>query len=292
MLYAAKTPVMSPFYKKLYSQMEKDLEQIRMEEVHSLQLSERSIRVVKHAMEQLQEYISGYDFKNRQEEIHFFKEVKPLFYSRFIYHLKIFRIEIRRPNGSNKTQEKYLFSELDRLKHFFDNNLEFYQYYRSGATYLDESYFLRNNHNIFSTLDANFFNNDPRFCTSHDFKVAKILANELVKIYLNTALEQLARKDDPPRLTQSAGISLFWTSPKAALIELLYALQSVGAFNNGAADIKQLASFFETVFQVDLGNFYHVFQEIRIRKKTRTSFLDLLKDKLIQRMDEADENYR
>lgn len=80
---------------------------------------------------------------------------------------------------------------------------------------------------------------------------------------------------------------MVWTAPKASLVEILYALQSTGVFNNGAADIKQLAMWFERNFRISLGNYYHVFQEIRLRKKNRTSFLDQ-KDKLIKRMDDAD----
>jgi hypothetical protein len=66
-------------------------------------------------------------------------------------------------------------------------------------------------------------------------------------------------------------------------------LQGSGVLNNATADIRQLTAFFESVFQVELGNVYNVFNEMRIRKKNRSSFLDLLKDRLIQRMDEADE---
>ena len=78
---------------------------------------------------------------------------------------------------------------------------------------------------------------------------------------------------------------------KVSLIELIYSLQTAGVINNGTADIKLLTNFFERTFQVDLGNVYNVFQEMRIRKKNRSSFLDQLKERLIQRMDEADEEY-
>jgi hypothetical protein len=41
---------------------------------------------------------------------------------------------------------------------------------------------------------------------------------------------------------------------------------------------------------VELGNYYNSFQEMRLRKKSRTTFLDQLTEKLVQRMNEADEN--
>jgi hypothetical protein len=72
----------------------------------------------------------------------------------------------------------------------------------------------------------------------------------------------------------------------------MYALQSAGVFNNSTADIKQIASCFEWIFNVDLKNYYRTFLEIRSRKANRTAFLDLLKERLIKRMDEADEHMR
>lgn len=81
---------------------------------------------------------------------------------------------------------------------------------------------------------------------------------------------------------------LTWTGPKASLIESIYTLHSVEVFNRGKADIKLIASAFETLFNVSLGNCYRVIQEIRIRKSGRTNFLDQLKKKLQERIDECD----
>ena len=72
----------------------------------------------------------------------------------------------------------------------------------------------------------------------------------------------------------------------------MYALQRKGCFNNGQAEIKEIAEFFEQTMDIDLGNYYRTFQEIRIRKSGRTNFLDQLKTVLIQYMDEVDLNFR
>jgi hypothetical protein len=48
-----------------------------------------------------------------------------------------------------------------------------------------------------------------------------------------------------------------------------------------------LASYFESVFNVDLGDIYRTYLEIRERNN-RTQFLDELKEKLIKKMDEDD----
>lgn len=83
---------------------------------------------------------------------------------------------------------------------------------------------------------------------------------------------------------------LHWTGSKASLIELVYALQCGGVFNNGNADLKQIATYFEQAFDVELGNYYRVFQDFRIRKNSRTQFIDELKKVLEKRMDDTDEH--
>ena len=44
----------------------------------------------------------------------------------------------------------------------------------------------------------------------------------------------------------------------------------------------------ETLFDIEIGDFYRIFLEIRNRKKSRTQFLDKLKEKITQMMDELD----
>lgn len=80
-----------------------------------------------------------------------------------------------------------------------------------------------------------------------------------------------------------------WTASKTALIELIYALHTQGVFGNGTIDIKVIATYFEQTFNVNLGDFYHTFLELRNRKTNRTKFIDTLKEGLLRRMDEQEE---
>ncbi|MFY7814781.1 MAG: RteC domain-containing protein [Chryseobacterium taeanense] len=291
MTTSRKKITMPPFLNKLYSTLQEQLDVIEQEEENILYRAEKSIHATKAAMEQLRTYISSYKFESAAEEIHFFKEIKPRFYSKLIYYLKVFNIETRRPNGGQKAEEKFLRKEMQRLTHFFDNNLEFYQYYRTGATHLDEKYFLRGSQDLYLTLDPQYFNTDPSFSTSHDYKVAKLIANELLRIYLNKAIEQTDQHNESANRFIAKPV-LTWTGSKTSLIELLYALQSTGVFNNGAADVKLIATYLQEVFNVELGNYYRTFQEIRIRKGSRTQFLEQLTKQVIKRMDETDEVIR
>ena len=69
----------------------------------------------------------------------------------------------------------------------------------------------------------------------------------------------------------------------------MYAFHTKGVFNNGAADLKEIASYFEDIFQIDLGQYRRTFLEIRARKTERTKFINALEVTLKKRMDDSDE---
>ena len=282
---------MLPQWKVYYEELEKQLSHIEQGSADVITKIKLSISSCRSVVDSLKAEINRSDFPSPEDEIYFFKEVKPAFYGHLIYYMKLFNLETGRPTGDSKLWKPCLSRVLERIQYFFDNNVEFYQYYRSGERYLDAIYFTRESGKLFLKLDDFYFNYDPSFSTPHDLKIAKILANEKLFIYVTNCLAELD-KAEPVMHPVSLSTTLTWTSTKAGLIELLYALQSTGVFNNGASDLKQLASFFEQAFNIELGNYYNVFQEIRLRKKNRTSFLDQLKSRLTKRMEEADENWK
>ena len=63
-------------------------------------------------------------FENQQDEIEFFKKVKPKVYSQLIYHNQIFKIESKRPNSCDKVQRKFLVGELDKIQIFLNDNVQ------------------------------------------------------------------------------------------------------------------------------------------------------------------------
>lgn len=272
---------------KLLLKTENQLQKLASEIEDSIKFSEEAINLLLESLDNLKTIVLKNNFKNQSEEINFFKEIKPLFISKLIYQTKVLKIETKRPKGTDRTQRKYLLNELDNLHRFFDNNLDFYQYYRTGATYLDEKYFLRGKYDIRLSLDTFFYMSDINFNTSHDFKVSKILANDLLEIYLKEQLASLERKELITTKNQSLPkVKLSWTDSKSALIEILYALYYQGSFNNGTADIKDIANYFEAIYNIDLGDVYRSWYSIRSRKTESTAFLDNLKKILLKKIDQ------
>ena len=82
-------------------------------------------------------------------------------------------------------------------------------------------------------------------------------------------------------------VRLTWTGSKVDLVELIYAWETAGCFNHGYANVKEIVVYTEIVFNIDLGDYYHTFRDLR-RRVDRTAFLDSLIKYLNDRMDKAD----
>ncbi len=122
---------------------------------------------------------------------------------------------------------------------------------------------------------------DKTFCTEHSYKAALINANEKLSEYLRGALRVI----DLPESSLQELSSLQWTDSKSGLIELIYALQEKGSFNNGKATLKEITNYFERIFSVELGNTSRTFQVILSRKMDYANFLEKLKKKFLERID-------
>ena len=251
--------------------------------------SENAINIIITSIEKLKVNFEKEKIKSQEQEINFFKNIKPRFTSKLIYYNAIYKIETKKPHGGERIIKKYLNNELDKLKRYFDNNLDFYRYYRTGSNYLDIKYFTRGKFDIKMALDSFYFEADHTFSTSHDFKVAKILAHDLIQVYLEDKLLIMENRDPKEKSQVNPKVKQNWTGSKVALIELLYALHTEGVFNNGASDLKDVAEYFENIFNIDLGQYHRAFLEIRMRKSDQTKFLNALKEKLVKRMENTDD---
>jgi len=282
---------MKEFVSKIKERVYSEIQTIDSSEKSILQTHPQTIYILERAFEELKSFIDTYSFKDELEEISFFKEIKPQLFSQLVYHNKVYNIEMRMPTGSINDRKIYLERIQNRIKYFFDMNLDLYQYYRSGSTHLDRVYFLRGKPDVQLLLDSFYFERDTKFSTCYDFKVTKILANEMLSVYINSKLSELELPNNHSQLGNNTflpKVKITWTGKKAELTEQIYAWVEANSFNHGNVSIKELVNYIENVFNIDLGDFYHVFLEIRERKGSRTLYLDKLIKLLNERMDNAD----
>lgn len=231
------------FVYKILFQINTEIEKLGIDDCMGIDSALHMMRFIQPLCDELRKYILAYQFADETEEISFFKEYKPEVLSKYLYYNKIYVIESKYPTGSDIAQREYLYKELDSLTFYFSRNLDFYQYYRSKSTYLDRYYFTRNQNDLRICTDSSHIDKDPLYSTGYDFKVAKIITNELLKIYLTNRLQELERivqrKADNGQVVETI---LRWTGSKRALVELIYALEANGDFNKGTATLKEIAA--------------------------------------------------
>jgi len=272
---------MIQFTSSLKKEVDAKIEQIECSEISMITKSLEASRLLTQAFNQLKSFILSYNFKNEDEEIFFFKETKPRLCSRLIYYRKVYNIEMNRPAGIDK-QREYLSEILDSINKYNSKRLDFIRYYRSCSSHLDTLYFLRGKAGTEQYLETFNYEFDPNFSTNCDFKVAKILANDMLSAYLMQDIELL--KDNGTKIGSFGfpATKLTWKGTKVELQEQIVSWDSAGTF--GDVPLTQLYSYIQNVFNIQLdSNLSRSFGELKIRVSP-TPFLDKLKDALLRRM--------
>lgn len=267
---------------------EKLNEQIKLfqEEATDLATKAKKCRMAaRTAIQTLSIHTQEYEFPNKTEEVHFYKEIRPTFLAQFLYWDKIWLLEINRPIGQVSDISLYFQNELGILKKSFDETKFIYQYLRSGATHLDEKWFFRPDKESILAMDMPNIEMALTYPTCFDHLVARIKANDLLVTFFTLEMTKLTMNPilppDDPKLAKP----LIWTDSKTGLIELAYSLHAAGSFNNGKADLKKIMDSLQTCYHVDLGNTSRTFQEILSRKKGYVTFLDRLRNALLKKME-------
>ena len=273
----------------ILSEIDLEIDEIDLYGYDIIETSLSMVHRLQTVLSDLRTKIQTYVFPTKEDEILFFKVQKPEILGRLLFFYKIYRIETQCPNGSDEVIKGYISRELDNLTYFFNRNLDFYQYYRSHSTLYDEYYFVRGKSDLRLCTDSAQFDKDPNFSTGYDYKVAKIIANEMLRIYLNKRLVNLETNTQvEDNLQKCLKYPFRFTGKKVFLIELGYSLVSSGDINNGNVEIKEMMNFLGTVFQVELGDYYAAYIAMKERKKDRTAYLSRLQESLVKRMDEDD----
>lgn len=282
---------MRSFSDRLEQEMQHKIDSLIYCKEDSVRHAEESVLIAIQSFDQLKASVKMKAFSSREEEIEFFKVIKPIFSSKLIYYNEIYRMEINKPVGDTKALLKYYNVEIRRINEFHSIHSDFYKYYRTQSTSMDKKYFMRRKHDIRTGIDPHFFQSDFDFNTTHDFLLARILANETLQIYLDKKKKEIKsiQLGNDSKSKEEDVKQLNWTGSKAALIELVYALHSSGVINNGNITLNKIAQTAESVFNIKLSQFNRVFLEIKNRKSIeQTAFLNQLKEGLLKRILESE----
>jgi hypothetical protein len=170
--------------------------------------------------------------------------------------IESFRIETYKTLIHIKLMAKMLNNEIRKIHEFIKSNKEFYQYYTTNQTCLDETYLTRSNRSILIGSENFHYLTDPQFATPKDERVSYIIAYEQIGKYLDKEIRilkngrRLWQTFQPKKLS----LKMSWTASKVALVELIYALHRCNCINNGRVHLYELIGFFELMLDVKLYN--------------------------------------
>ncbi|WP_010136628.1 RteC domain-containing protein [Ochrovirga pacifica] len=251
----------------------------------------QNIVLTKELLSKLREHVRVKHFESKEEEINFFKSVKPQICSR----LKFFKTQLEyyceMPFVSSERQIKYIQNLIKEIEVIRKNNISFFKYVKHEETHCDEIYFTRIKQQTLLFSQSEILDTDPLFTTSHDYLAAEVFYYNQIKDFLKQELYCLRnlQKSSLDNITIQNGLgSLSWTASKTDLVELIYALKVTGAINGGTAQVKDLVGVFESIFKIELGNYYKTFGEIQNRSKEQTKFLSKLSSNLVKKLDFED----
>lgn len=271
-------------FKGIIEDFKKEITDIgQSEETSELKRADLAIPVCNETLSKMQALVEKEDFENADYEISFFKNVKVIPMSYLIYYSEIKACEFYKPKAGIDHQIRFLEKEIKKINKFFSKNNDFVHYMEQGHNYLDHQYFTRNHRNNFPFTPTINYYQYPEFSTSHDMLWAKIQAMYKYIHYIRESM-QILKPGSIPIYSEKKHQLLLWTSSKTALIELIYALYSNKAFNNGAVELSTITSSFEDYFNIKLDNVYKTYTEIKARKGSKTKFLEELTVQLQQKI--------
>lgn len=271
--------------------LEKELDYLTKQNLDIYFHIQQAIGLCRIAYNDLKKIIVQQGFRGIQEEILFFKTIKPQVCSKLTFYRRLAKIISNRPKCTTENQINYLKVQISRLHEFFTQIQDFYEYYSMGLTHQDELFFTRRRNDLVLNNYNYEYLVDPDFSTIHDKTVAKIIAYQNLEKYLDNEITKLQNlKPEFNKQSESeTDIRKIWTGSQVALPELLYALKESGVISNGQTSVKELYEIFSKILKLPEIDLYRTYQDIQKRKKNKTVFLDKLKEALLRKLDESDE---
>lgn len=219
---------------------------------------------------------------SKKDQIIFFKKIKPLVLSELFFQRKALNYFHRKPDGTKKQIKNYINEHLSQSNEFILQHFELHTYIENSANHLDEHYFTQQpydalrHHNLQIPLDA-------PFSSPADQTLSELQAIRKFQQFLKFQLSMLDTMNFISRSQVPKPVQ--WKRTKVDFVELIYALHFSGCLD---LNLKELVALFQKVIHVEIGDMYRTFTNIKL-KNNPTSFLDELKNGLVQHIHEENE---
>lgn len=232
--------------------------------------------------------LHSFHFKEKQEEIEFFKRLKPEIFSRLFFFKRMEGI-ISDCEGKKKgEQKKILILNLYRIEDFIDHNEEAYNYYKEKRTDFDDKFFTRCTY-----LDIKHFSSikcHEVLFSVHDITYAKFMAYEEVRLFIIDKLYEIVESNLPlleDRIWVSEDSGDHWTGTFRDFTQLVRGLYFTKSINDGKISQRKIFEGTKKLLSIkqSLEEFYKVSNQLKSRKKEEGCFFDKLKNAYYDNID-------
>lgn len=178
-------------YEKMYTLLKMELDECLQPGMFK-NVVENCFVIAGNYWSELRATVAEYRFRSQDEEILFFKKVKPLFTAELEFFSLVYHSLLFCPCDVDG-EMRFWQREYRRLGEFNEKYSEFIDYYRSGRTDMDQFYYLR--FHEMNAMDADFESYDSEPCsrTSHDRLIAKLWALERYSSYVEKKLIEVSK---------------------------------------------------------------------------------------------------
>lgn len=272
----------------LYSEMLDQLQEINGSVQSSIVNLGASLSIMKDAMRSLKTHIQVQSFLNEEQEITFFKYVKPRFAAWQAYYIELHNILSSTPIGTDQMIRDYYIYELGIIDRFFKINAFYYQYYIKDENSKDNIYFLRKNRSQFPP-GGELMPTEIDFSTELDYLFSKFRAYEMLRDFLIKRINFLYQESARNVITElSEKRKRSWSGDKVELVEIAYGIYYTQRLNNGKAEISEIIDWLEESLHIDLSQAYRMFVDIRRRKTiSYTKFLDEMRTAIYKQIEDS-----
>lgn len=240
----------------------------------------KAAKLIMNTLSSFRKQIREKGFESDEDEIYFFKNIKPKIHAYLIFFSVLSEIETSRYHMSEEEVTNLIEKKMRMFRHIKRDNLDFVTYYMAGLSHLDRLYFLRPTDIQKVTRHSTTMLLDPELSTTYDVVAANIIAQQLLIKFL------FPEKQSITKILPSS--KLKWTASKADFVEFVYGLQGSTAVNYGDVEIKELCLALQSIFQVHIEDPYRIFIDIANRKITPVKFIPKIQEGLLRKIDEAD----
>lgn len=239
--------------------------------------------------QRLKDILLSGSFKGVDEEIVFFKSIKPKFVSLHLFYLALEEFGLYRAKWNRKRLRKFYEKELQKIEEFLNINRHMVHYFRSGARQMDEQLFVRGVKVYPNWLVKPRPDVDERYSTIGDHLIARIMAAEITYEYIVKMLSVLENISDLA-VQENKNSNCKWTGESINLVEIAYGIWLTGQMNNGNSTISEIIRWLESSLGVNVGRAYRRWTEISRRDQMNTTkYLDRMKEAINIRLKNEDD---